>query len=101
MATTESKQVILEVGAERGSITLVGSQSGGSWRFRVETNESALLDLLEEDDWLEIPQRPWVTDWHAALAQLDGYLWFELYPLAPQSALYPMSAASSARSSSV
>lgn len=86
MTSSELKQVILEVAAEGGTITLFGTLSGQSWQFRVETNEAALLDLLGEDDRRDFartrgPERPWVTDWNAALAQLDQYEWFRLWPL--------------------
>ncbi len=72
------KQVIVEVGAEGGSMTLYGIQSPDGWQLRVETNEAALLD---EGDMADLPERPWVGTWRSALKQLDTYPWTQLYPL--------------------
>ncbi len=74
----EDKQVIVEVGAEGGSLTLYGIQSAEGWQFRVETNEAALVD---DEDMPDHTERPWVTTWRSALKQLDSYPWPQLYPL--------------------
>lgn len=78
-SVAEDKQVIVEVGAEGGSLTLYGLQSPDGWQFRVETSEAALVD--DDDDMLDLPKRPWVTAWRSALKQLDSYPWTRLYPL--------------------
>ena len=72
------QQIILEVGADGGSITLLGVESNGAWQFKVTTGEAALVDDVDTDD---LPQRPWVTSWEDALTQLDRYQWARLYPL--------------------
>lgn len=75
---SESKQVIVEVGAEGGSLTLYGMKSPEGWQFRLESSEGGLLD---EEDMLDVPQRPWVGTWRSALKQLDSYPWTQLWPL--------------------
>lgn len=76
-ASTGGKQVIVEVGAEGGSLTLYGMQSPDGWQFRAETNEAA----LDDGDMPDLPERPWVATWRSALKQLDAYPWTQLYPL--------------------
>lgn len=76
-ASTGGKQVIVEVGAEGGSLTLYGIQSPDGWQFRAETNEAA----LDDGDTPDLPARPWVATWRSALKQLDAYPWTQLYPL--------------------
>lgn len=78
MDVKHEKQVIVEIGAEGGSLILFGIESPGGWRFRVETDESGMLD---DEEILELPVRPWVATWHGALEQLDSYPWTQLYPL--------------------
>jgi len=68
---------ILRVLGSSGSLELVGVQDHTGWRFQVRTNEAALLD---EDDDLYVPPRPWVRSWHEALDQLETYPWRVLIP---------------------
>jgi hypothetical protein len=72
---------LMKLGGEAGAIELVGIQAPGGWAFRVETDESPLSSLLDEDDQIEIPERPWVATWREALKQLDCYPWHQLYVL--------------------
>ena len=45
------KEVVLEVGSEGGSLTILREQiTGKDWQFRVLRNEAALYDLLSEED---------------------------------------------------
>jgi hypothetical protein len=74
---TTDINLILEVGADGGSIMLFGRKSGGGYLFTVTTNEVALLD---DDEVYSSPSRPWVP-WEEALQQLDTYPWVQLYPL--------------------
>lgn len=76
-ASKGGKQVIVEVGAEGGSLTLYGIQSPDGWQFRAETNEAA----LDDGDTPDLPERPWAATWRSALKQLDAYPWTQLYPL--------------------
>ncbi|MFC7433145.1 hypothetical protein ACFQNJ_01320 [Hydrogenophaga bisanensis] len=57
---------------------LYGMESPARWAFRVE---STAVDLLEEEDDVELIERPWVVTWRAALKQLDMYPRTQLAPL--------------------
>src|SRR5208282_2757906 len=79
-------EVVLEVGAEGGSLTLRRERDAdGDWQFWVERNETALYDLLSEEDRSEIggyfAQTGYVYSFHEALDLLDKYPWFRLYPV--------------------
>lgn len=60
-------ELILEVGSEGGSLRLLGIRSNNSWKFRVETDESTLIDMLDEEDPHAPPERTWVSTWRGAL----------------------------------
>lgn len=78
------RQVILEVGAEGGSITLWGREaSTGRWLFAVGTNESAAMELLDDEDAVtfETPDLRWTDNWQEAVKCLDAYPWQRLCPL--------------------
>jgi hypothetical protein len=80
-AGTGPSEVILEVGAEGGSLTLYGARTPDGWRYsrRVLDQTMALLDL---DDGEVIDEESAVVgSWSAALALLDKYPWHRLYPL--------------------
>ena len=77
----DEKQAVVRVGTEGGEVALVGIRRGEEWNFRVETGQSTLIGLLDEDDQVEIPERPWVDTWRKALKQLDSYPWHEMYPI--------------------
>ena len=70
-------RVILEVGAEGGSIRLRGVQTLAGWRFKSTMNEAA---ILVEDEAVTRSSR-WVSSLTKALATLDRYPWARLYPL--------------------
>lgn len=78
VGASSGKQVIIELGAKGGSVTLFGIQSPDGWQYRVETNEPALFD---DEDLPNLPERTWVGTWRSALKQLDAYPWTQLYPL--------------------
>lgn len=75
--------VILEVGAEGGSITLRGVQIAGKWRFSlksIDQSESFLDDCGELGD--SSPDNSRTADsWTEALKLLDTYPWHRLHPL--------------------
>lgn len=73
-----SKQVIIAVGYQGGSLNLYGVQSPEGWRFRVETTESV---VGSEEKMTNLPERLWVGTWRSALKQLDGLPWTQLHPL--------------------
>jgi hypothetical protein len=79
----EAVEVILDIGAEGGALTIEGSRTANGWRFRAIRNEYALFDLLNEEDreGLEFwHQSDWVQSFEAALALLDQYPWHKLDP---------------------
>ncbi len=74
-------EIVLEVGAEGGSITLLGEREAGDWQFQMETQET--YDLSEEDVGVGENSAPieCVRTFHEAVAILDRYRWFGLQPL--------------------
>jgi hypothetical protein len=78
---SDSSEVILEVGAEGGSLTLYGARTSDGWRFsrRVIDQTMALLDL---DDAGAVDELSAVVgSWPAALALMDRYPWHRLCPI--------------------
>ena len=70
-------EVIIRVGAEGGSWTLVGrrTKSPDGWEFAAELNEQ-----YEYDDPI-YGKSDWVSDWQSALKLYAKYPWHSLYPL--------------------
>ncbi|MGA9060479.1 MAG: hypothetical protein WB341_02325 [Terracidiphilus sp.] len=84
VSAAESRDAVLEVGFEGGSITLFRERVGESWAFRIETNEVAALDMLSEEDREGILPRSktaLATTFQAALDALDKYPWVRAHPL--------------------
>jgi hypothetical protein len=79
------RETVLEIGSEGGSLTLVRQKNaGGDWEFRVERNETALYDLLSDEDRNGIEfasQTGYVRSFQEALRLLDRYPWFRLHPI--------------------
>lgn len=72
------REVILQVGAEGGSITLYGVRTESGWRYQRNVVDQTLSMLDQEEirhDSL------FCSSWEEALALLDQYLWHRLYPL--------------------
>jgi hypothetical protein len=80
----EAVEIILNVGAEGGALTIEGNRAANGWRFRAIRNEYALFDLLNAEDregfefW---SGSGWVDSFDRALALFDKYPWHRLYPL--------------------
>ena len=71
----DKDEVIVEVGAEGGSIVLVGKRHARGWVF------SRLTDEYDFDDEKSIIHRSAEVDsWESALRLLDKYPWQTLYP---------------------
>ena len=84
----EALEVVLEIGAEGGSITLFRDLSGEVPRFLLETNESAMWSLLDEEDGgppspPPPPPPPKVVGSTLAegLVALGRYPWHLLFPV--------------------
>ncbi|MBV9081269.1 MAG: hypothetical protein JOZ62_01235 [Acidobacteriaceae bacterium] len=79
------REVVLRIGGEGGSLTLVRQRTADEqWQFRIETNETALYDMLSDEDRNGIEfssQTGYVRSFEQALELLDRYPWFDLYPI--------------------
>lgn len=75
---SENSEVILEVGAEGGSITLYGLRKNNCWFFSLNAldQSSTYIDESTSEHNTEI-----VKSWHEALELLDQYPWHQLHPL--------------------
>ena len=78
------KEVILEIGAEGGSLTIFGIHDPEcEWRFTTLRDETTLRDMLpeEEQEGLKFYERSgYVASLADALALFDCYPWHKLYP---------------------
>jgi 2-phospho-L-lactate transferase/gluconeogenesis factor (CofD/UPF0052 family) len=73
---------VLVLGGEGGSVTLYGLRTeDGRWTFMKETNESALVDLFDDEDLssISITRSNEVYEWSDALGLL-GRHWSRLVP---------------------
>ena len=84
--SADGSVLVLEVGAEGGSLTLVGRPvAGGQWQFARVTDDQT--EALFGDSGAEITAPPavkpedWVENWAEALRLMDRYRWARLYPL--------------------
>jgi len=80
------RETIVEVGGEGGSIMLFQErETGEAWKFRMRTDESAIYDVLSEEDQggpgPAVKESGYVHSFREALALLDRYPWFRLIPL--------------------
>jgi hypothetical protein len=72
-------EVIIEVGAEGGSVTLYGIRTDRGWLFSREVIDSGYVFI---DEGPTVQHKTAVVDtWEAALALLDQYPWATLYPI--------------------
>ena len=80
----EAPEIVLAVGGEGGSLTIVAVRGADGWHFRFVRDKSTLRTLLNAEDrgvlefWC---QSDWVQSFESALALLDQYPWHKLYPL--------------------
>jgi hypothetical protein len=79
-------ETILELGAEGGSLTLFGKRdAAGQWRFWTQRDETAMIDLLDEEDLRGLGSLAntgeSVSSLPEALALLDKHPWYRLTPL--------------------
>jgi hypothetical protein len=77
--------VVLEVGAEGGSVTLIGRErADGEWRFaRITVDQTEAL-FGDEDVPITAPDLTslvWVDGWEAGLTLMDRYPWVRLHPV--------------------
>jgi len=79
-------EMVLEVGAEGGSITLLGNKDTvGQWRFWMRTDETTVTNLLDKEDIQDLgsPLRTSesVSSFPEAIALLNRYPWFRMTPI--------------------
>ncbi len=84
LKTDEPHEVIIEVGAEGGSLTIFGKRNAiGDWSFFSEKNEIALADLLTEEDRggsTAFERSDDVNSFDEALKLLESYSLFHFNP---------------------
>jgi len=84
MVEVEDSEIIVEVGGEGGSISLLGRREGKGFVFAMASKDSTADFLAVED---RVGLKPThglsgaVESWAAALRLLDRYPWARLYPL--------------------
>jgi hypothetical protein len=81
----DSSVVVLEVGAEGGSVTLIGREGAdGAWRFARITIDQSWELFGDEDVPITAPDLTslvWVDSWEAGLNLMDRYPWVRLSPV--------------------
>ncbi len=80
------RETVVEVGCEGGSITLFREkQAGATWKFRMGVNESAMYDMLPEDDLVGLGaadrETTYVHTLDEGLRLLDKSPWFSFVPM--------------------
>ena len=79
------REIILEVGAEGGSLSIVRTRaSDGTWRFVVLRDETTLADMLDDNEqkaFAFIDASGAVDALAAALQVMNRYPWHRLMPL--------------------
>lgn len=73
------REVIVEVGAEGGRLTVIGERTPFGWSFVLATVDQTLV-LIDEGGEVR-GTRGKASTWRAALKLLDAYPWYRLYPL--------------------
>ena len=73
-----ASEIIVETGAEGGSVTLYGIRLGGGWVFSRQSIDHSAVFLGET---CERQDSQTVASWAEALALLDSYPWHRLFPL--------------------
>jgi hypothetical protein len=74
----DKDEVVVEVGAEGGSIALIGTRRDRGWTFSRSVNDWT-PELIDEEPIFHKSAE--VDSWEAALRLLDKYPWETLYPL--------------------
>jgi hypothetical protein len=77
---TSSEEVVLEIGAEGGSLEIRRFRApDGSWKFVFLTDESTMVDFLDSADPLDFVRRyPQVDSFEEALQLMNRYPWHEM-----------------------
>lgn len=78
-AEVDDTLMVLEVGAEGGSVKLLASFDRGILRFCVCSSE--IFDREFSGSGAEGQESGWQSEWSSALSALDAYPWTSLYPI--------------------
>jgi hypothetical protein len=74
-----NNEIIVEVGADGGSLTLLGQRNGRGWLYSMNLFDQTLSWV---DDGPEVERTSKVVKtWATALKLLDKYPWHRFYPL--------------------
>ena len=74
-------EMVLQVGAEGGDVTLVGRRvPDGAWQF-ARVTEDQTEALFGAGGEAILAESAWVDGWEAGLELMDRYPWAMLYPL--------------------
>jgi hypothetical protein len=81
-----ASQIIVDIGAEGGSLTVFGQKNAaGEWKFGEKRDETTLYDSEEDPDGTDFKHfyetTGCILTFGEAIARLDRYRWFRLYPL--------------------
>lgn len=74
----EKREIIIQVGAEGGCITLYGMRTDQGWNFRQDVNDQTPEMLNEAAIQYTLAGG---SSWQYALKLMDQYSWHKLYPL--------------------
>lgn len=79
-------EIIVEVGADGGSIALWGRNlQANSWEFWIRTDETSAYDLLDVEDQQQlrspVSTSTAVTSFSEGIFLLDNYPWIRLTPV--------------------
>ena len=80
ISETGSADIILEIGAEGGSLKLQRFRApDGTWKFNLIINESTLADFLDEADQIDLAKEYTPVDtFEEAIQVMNNYPWREL-----------------------
>jgi hypothetical protein len=77
-------QIIFKIGAEEGSLTVLGRHNdAGQWQYTLVRDEAALQFLTKEFTDKELYSDCLASSWEEVLDELDVYPWAQMYPLGP------------------
>jgi hypothetical protein len=78
LSSIQANQVILLLGAELGSITVLGAKEDDKWNFIIEVEDCAGAELLDEEVVRHVDR---ASSLEEAFKSLDRYRWYWLYPI--------------------
>jgi hypothetical protein len=86
-STGTAAETILEAGFEGGKLTLLGLRTDAGLRFRIDTDEGTMFDLLSDEDRAGTAPNgyrhasEWIDSWDKALEFLNERWWHTMVAL--------------------